>query len=149
MRLALQRERVHDLWEEAKPILEAGIRAHDPMPEVALEIDRELYQQLEAYGALRVYTARRAGQLQGYAIFVLAPSPRRRGVLQASQDALHAGRSGHEPRTVLALLHYAEEALREEGVKLVYHSAPARHAFGRLLQRLGYRLAWESYYKEL
>lgn len=149
MTMRLQPEPVHELWQEAEPLLKAAFEAYEPMPELPLEIDRECYERIEQIGLLRVYTARAAsGALLGYAVFILGPSVRRRGLWQAQQDVLHTA-PGAGARVSVALIGYAEERLREDGVKLVYHSAPRGHALGRLLERLGYRPTWEAYVKQL
>lgn len=135
----LQRERVHDLWDESAELLQAGFQEHDPDPGMPLEVDRALYEVLEDAGTLRVYTARQDGRLVGYAVFTVAPSMRRRYLKVATQDLVHV-ETAIRGRLTAALLRHAERALKTDGVQMIYHSAPVNgFRFGRLLEILGYR----------
>lgn len=147
--IALQRERVHDLWEESRPLLESGFAEFDPHPEIPLEVNELIYERMEDAGLLRVYTARAEGKLVGYAVFMLAPSARRSSLSQAQQDVIHV-EPQHRRRVTAALVRHSENALRAENVKLLYHSAPIKGSrFGRLLEILGYQPVAQMYEKVL
>ena len=138
MKLELQRERVHLLWPEMMPILDAGFREFDPMQDLPLDIDRDVYEALEEGESLRIYTARLDGELVGYAVFVVMRPPRRRYLTLAQQDVVHVIHP-HRTRVTKRLISFSERALADEGVKLVYHSSSMGSRFGRLLELMGYR----------
>lgn len=144
--LQLARELVHGLWEEAAQLLATGWEAYEPFPDLPMEVDRKLYETLEDLGKLRVYTARRRGELQGYAVFIIGASPRRRYLVQAQQDVIHAA----DPSVTPALIRYSERALRDDNVQLIYHSTPIKGSrFGKLLEILGYGQIGQVYAKLL
>lgn len=156
--MKVAREPVHGLWPELLPMLEVGFKQFDPFPELPLDVDQAMYEALEDVGMLRVYTAREdlrpdnkgaeLGNLVGYAVFMVAPSVRRRGTRVASQDVLHtAAQVG--PHVTMALVKHAEAALRAEGVNLVYHSSPIGGKFGQLLEMLHYAPTAQSHVKKL
>lgn len=133
--MKLQREPIDGLWEEAAQMLADGFARFDPFPDVPLDPDRGLYQNMEILGFVRVYTARdTCGTLLAYACFLVGPSLRRQGERQAQQDVVHSS----NPAVTAWLLRYAERALRDEGVSLIYHSAPTGSRFDQLLAILGY-----------
>lgn len=143
------RERVHDLWDEAAVLLAQGFAEFDPHPEIPLDVNRRVYEELEDAGLLRVYTARANGELVGYAVFTLVFSIRRMTLLQAQQDLIHVDRA-YRGRTTAALLRYAEKALRADNVKLLYHSTPIKGSgLSRLLEILGYQQIAQVYEKVL
>ena len=146
--LNIQRERVHGLWEESAAILAEGAAQFDPFPDLPLEIDRAAYESLEAVGRLRVYTARIDGVLAGYAVFVVGTAPRRRNLLEAHQNVVHAAEAT-KARVTPALVRHAEKALGAEGVKMVYHSSPMGCRFARLLEILGYKPIAQVHAKRL
>lgn len=149
MSLELQREPVDaSKWPESLPMLFDGFEEFDPHPELGLDLDLEFYETLERLGRLRAYTARLDARLIGYAIFVVARSPRRRYLTQAQQDTIHVLKE-HRPRVTPALVLFAERALRAEGVKLVYHSCPVGSRFGTMLERLGYPAVAQVHAKRL
>lgn len=138
-----------ELIEEGMPMLEAGFLEYDPHPHIPLEIAGDVYLALEGAGKLRVYTARIEGRLVGYAVFIVACSPRRKAVLQAQQDLVHAAKDT-APRVTPRLLRFAEKALRDDGVRLLYHSIPINGCgLGRLLEILGYQPIAQVYAKLL
>lgn len=146
--MKIERERVHGLWEESAPLVAAGFKAFDPFPEIPLEVDRAVYEQLEDAGALRVYTAREGAELVGYVVFMVMVPPRRRQILIAQQDILHTS-SKVGPHVAMGLVRHAERALADEGVNLVYHSSPIGGKFGQLLEMLHYRPIMQVHAKVL
>lgn len=147
--MKIAREPVHGLWPELLPMLEDGFKVYDPFPGVPLEVDQAMYEALENAGVLRIFTARQDdGELVGYAVFIVAPSPRRRSVIVAQQDVLHTSNKVG-PHAALALIRQSEAALRAEGVNLVYHSSPIGCKFGQLLEMLHYRPIAQAHAKWL
>lgn len=137
MTVQIQRERVHGLWEESAALMAEGAAQFDPYPDLPFDIDRALYEAIEDAGRLRVYTARIEGRLVGYAAFVVGAAPRRKYLLEAQQNVVHADKAT-AARVTANLVRFAEHALGAEGVKVVYHSSPMGCRFARLLEILGY-----------
>lgn len=137
-----------ELWQEAQPLIERGFRDLDPFQEVPLDVNVKAYEQLQKLGVLRIYTARvhPSGRLIGYAVFMVAPSIRRRYLIQANQDVLHVDAS-YQRQAAVALLKYSEICLQTEGVGLIYQSCPIGSRFGALLEKFGYQPALQTYAK--
>lgn len=136
MKLEFALESVAKLWDEMEPLIQHGFQAFDPYPEIPLEVNRGAYEQVEALGVFRLYTARRAGTLVGYVSFIIGPSLRRRQIC-ANQDVLHTTTDG-AAWIAKGLIEYSEAELRAEGVQVVYHSLPMGSRFARLLEVEGY-----------
>ncbi|MGH6629570.1 MAG: hypothetical protein ACREB3_07545 [Burkholderiales bacterium] len=145
MKVVLQRERVHGLWEESAALLAQGFAAFDPYPDLPLDVLREAYEELEEHGLLRVYTGRYNGVLSGYCVFILGRSLRRRYLTHAIQDVVQTTNRALTVR----LIRFAELELATEGIDLVYHSAPQGGLLGPLLVRLGYEPTGEVYAKRV
>jgi len=136
VKLVFARESVALLWSEMEALIERGFQAFDPFPEIPLEVNRQAYEQLDTLGVFRLYTARDAGTLVGYASFILAPSLRRRQI-GAQQDVLHTIEQG-AVWISRGLIRHCEKELGAEGVNVVYHSSPMGSRFARLLEVEGY-----------
>lgn len=149
MSLELQREPgTIPLLEELLPMLElhwAEIAVYQDIP---LDPDVETYAALEAQGQLRIYTAREAGALRGYAVFFVRPNLHYKGSKQAWQDVFYID-PRERFRGGFMLVRYCEAALRAEGVQVVYHHAKLINGFGQLLKTMKYQLVDEIYAKRL
>ena len=100
-------------------------------------------------GKLRVFTARDAGRLVGYAVFTVDFAVHYSTSLQAIQDVLfllpayrNAGNGGQ-------LISYCDHVLRGEGVQCVIQHVKRAHDFGPLLSVLGYEPIETIYVKRL
>lgn len=134
----LQREPMTEgLFAEAEPLVRHSFDRFDPFPDLPLDIDVRGYVAMEAVGALRIYTARENGVLLGYAVFIVAKSLRRKYLVQAQQDMVHAVLE-RQRQVTPRLLKYAEKALREEGIGLLFHTSPIGSKFGQLLTVFDY-----------
>lgn len=146
-----QREFLVDVRDEAIPLL------HRHWEEIALYRDIPLaprwdvYDKAEATGTLRIYTARKAGELIGYAAFIVMPAIHYAGSLQAAQDVLYVDDKHRNGRVGVALIRYCEIQLKSEGVQLLLQHAKAdpKHVFGSLLERMGYSKMDVIYSKRL
>lgn len=147
--MILQRELMSEaLFAEAEPLVQASFKRFDPFPDLPLDIDLEGYIAAEQSDVLRVYTARENGILLGYAVFIVAPSLRRRYLIQANQEMVHAVPE-RQRQVTPRLLKYAEKALRDEGIGLVYHSGPAGSKFSHLLELFGYPIVATMHAKKM
>lgn len=134
------RERVRDLWAEAAPLLAAHYAEIAHYPDIPLDPDRLFYEMAEATGLLRCYTARSAGELVGYADFIVRASPKYRSSRQANQDVIYLSpgyRGGHG----LRFIRWCRAELAAEGVQVLYQQVKAAHnRFGKVLEHEGYEL---------
>ena len=147
--IAIQRERAHDLWDEAQPLLAAHWREIAHYQDIELAPDRALYEAAEDVGSLRCYSAREGEALIGYVVFFVRHAPHYRHSLQAVQDVLFVLPEHRKGMAGVRLIKHAEDALQAEGVQVVYHHAKRTNLVGRLLGRLGYDLVEEIYCKRL
>lgn len=137
--MKFQRELVHEIFHETKPLLEKHWKEIAHYQDIALDPDFDQYERLENSGALRTFTARTEdNSLVGYAVFFVRANIHYKSSIQAAQDVLfidpnHRG-FGRD------FIVWCDEELRKEGVQAVYHHVKAAHNFGPLLERLGYEL---------
>jgi hypothetical protein len=93
----------------------------------------------ESAGNLITITARLDGELMGYALFWLFPSPHHAGEKRAQCDALYLcpwARVGNLGRDLITT---SNRLLGSMGVRAVMHSVRPGRPFGPLLTRLGFR----------
>lgn len=151
--LTFQRERPHELLDEARPLFEAHYQEIAHYQDIPLDINEAAYIQLEESGLLRCYTARYNGDLVGYCVFVVRPNLRYSTSIQALQDILYLDKSKRGALWGNRLLDYCHDRLKAEGVQVVYQhskaspeikvavaSIPNRHDVGRLFEHMGYEL---------
>jgi len=103
-----------------------------------LDPDWELYFTLSVAGKLVICTARKGGDLIGYAAYAIHQNPHYRGIKQAIQDVLflHPSKRGH--MAGYRLIQFADAHLVNLGVQLVSHHVKVKHDFSPMLERLGY-----------
>ena len=104
-----------------------------------LDPDWELYFTLSAAGQLVICTARKGGELIGYAAYAIHQNPHYRKVKQAIQDVLflHPSKRGH--MAGYRLIQFADSHLKHLGVTLVSHHVKMKFDFSPMLERLGYK----------
>lgn len=142
----IQVEQFKDLWAELLPLAEAHYAEVTEFKDVTFDCKRETYEQLDKINALRMYTLRLDGRLIGYSSMILCEQVHT-GQLSAREDAIYVipecRGSGYR------LIRYVDEALRNEGVRIIYRTTKERHDHGRLLSHLGYTLLDLTYAKDL
>lgn len=137
-------ERIADLWDEAHALMAANA-AESGAPGLTFRPNRTQYVALEQLGVMRCYTARtEAGQLAGYAVFLLTYHPQYAEQL-AMQEVLYVA---PEWRGIGAgrFLRWTDARLSEEHVGAVIRHTTAVD-YGRSLQRLGYEPFQVAYLK--
>lgn len=168
-----------ELFAEMLPLLGRHWREVAHYLDIPLEVNAGAYHAIAANGALRVFTARdrQIGQpcdggcdhvypygwvpdagcpvhdaqpLVGYAVFFVRPNPHYVSSLQAVQDVLFV-QPESRGKTGAKLIAFADDALRAEGVQVVYQHVKARPRlnFGPMLERMGYELVDHIYAKRL
>lgn len=151
--LTFQRERAHELLDEAKPLYEAHYEEIAFYKDIPLIVNEALYMQAEESGSLRCFTARYNGELVGYCVFKVGYNPRYSTSLQALQDILYVDKTKRGALIGKRLVEFCHERLKGEGVQLVMqHSKVSpeikallaemkdRKDVGRLFELLGYDL---------
>jgi GNAT superfamily N-acetyltransferase len=119
---------------------------YEDMP---IDPDYLRYQQLEAAGVLRTFTARVAGALVGYGIFLVAPGLHYRTVLMAQETTLYLAPEYRRGTAGLRFMRYVDEQLIAEGVTHISRHVKQRRDHGKLLERMGYQLQDTIYTKKL
>lgn len=147
--LTFQRERAVDLWDEAMPLFERHYRDVAHYQDITLKINQEHYNQADALGVLRCYTARMNGDLIGYCVFFVRHNMRYFDSLQALQDVLFLLPEYRGKSAGVRLIKFCEDRLRQEGCQVVYQHTKAASNVGKLLERLGYEHIDNVYGKRL
>lgn len=136
--LTLQRETADAFIADAAPLLEAHFQEIAHYPDIKLNPDYDVYRQMEAMGALRVFTLRDEGVLRGYAIFLVRANVHYSDSLQAVQDVLFLEAPLRKQALGARMIEWCDEQLRRESVQVVHHHVKLAFNFGPLLERLGY-----------
>lgn len=139
MTLTYQRERSHTLWADILPLLAEHKEEIAHYPDIPLAPDMARYNAVEENGCLRCYTARRYGQLVGYAIYFVDWNLHYSSSLQANQDVLFVTKPHRHGRVGLGLIQYSERQLSMEGCQVVYqHIKVKTPETIALMEKLGY-----------
>ena len=138
------------LYLEMLPLL---VKHHEEIAQfkdIPLDVDLDAYLTAELSASLRVFTVR-VDRLIGYAVFFVRFNPHYASSLQAVEDVLFLDRSFRKSTRIgVALIRFAEEQLRDEGVQLIYHHAKVAHPqLGTILERFGYDHVENIYVKRV
>lgn len=119
--------------------------------DIALEPDWDTYARAESTGNFRLFTARIAGELVGYAAYFLNHNPHYKSSLQAVQDVLFLAPAHRGARIGSHLILFADQYFRGQGAQVIYqHSKVKRELdIGPLLRHLGYELVDTLWAKRL
>jgi GNAT superfamily N-acetyltransferase len=145
----LQRETMDQVLGEIEPLLQMHFAEIAHYQDIPLDPDMGIYRAIEKDGGLRIFTARSEGVLVGYAIFFVRHALHYRGSRQGVQDILFVAPDKRGSTIGPRLISYCDNALRDEGVQVVYHHVKAAHDFSSLLKRLGYQLVDHIYARRL
>lgn len=151
MSVAFAQERAGPIFDEIKPLLRSHFEEIAHYRDIPLAPDYARYFKAEEHGQLRIYTARMDGVLFGYAIYFVRPSLHYRTSLQAQQDILYLAPEYRQGGRGRALIEFADNALRAEGVQVVIQHVKHRPElnFGPLLKRIGYEFMDELWTRRL
>ena len=160
--LTFQRERAHELLDEARPLYEAHYEEIAFYKDIPLIVNETAYMQAEEAGALRCFTARYNGELVGYVVYTVKHNPRYSTSLQALQDILFVDKTKRGALIGKRLIEFSYERLKSEGVQLVIQHCKVspeikallsemqdRKDVGRLFELLGHDLIDFLYAKRL
>lgn len=147
--LTFQRERAHELLDEARPLFEAHYAEIAHYQDIPLDINEAAYMHLEESGLLRCFTARYNGDLVGYCVFLVRQNLRYSSSIQANQDILFVDKSRRGALIGKRLLAFCEERLKAEGVQVVYQHAKINSTVGPFFEAVGYEAIDMIYGKRL
>lgn len=141
-------EKIVDVLEESKTLLQKHWEEIAHYKDIPLEPDYEQYLKLESIGATRSFTARTEdGILIGYAVFFIKHNIHYKSSLQALQDIIFVDKKYRG--LGFMFIKFTDEQLKLEGIQVVYQHVKAKYNFGPLLDRLGYELVDLIYAKRL
>lgn len=136
----IQRESYAAVAAELPPLMaELSATICEPQGLSPAHLDDRLYRLAESVDRLRVYTARDAGRLIGFAFFLVRENPHHLA-LWAYSDMIWMTPAARRPTVGLRLLRHAEEDLIAAGVEVIQAASKIAHvALGRLLEHMGYQ----------
>lgn len=143
-----QREKIFDCLPEMKPLFDEHYDEIEKFKDIKFDPDLTKYKALEDLGFLYLFTARVDSKLVGYALFFVDLNLHYKNSVQAHQDAMFV-RSDFRGKTGYNLIKFCDEELKKVGVQVVYHHVKAEHDFGKLLERIGYKLSYKLFAKRL
>lgn len=112
-----------------------------------LDIDAERYSYAEEIGTLKVFTARKGGELVGYASFFLYTHTHHKTSIHATQDTLFVA---PEHRGVgIEFSQFCDDQLRHSGVSFIHRGLPIDSPFGKKLVENGYEPKETVYIRRL
>jgi len=137
--IKFQTERVTDVLDEIKPLLEAHWREIAPyQDQFPLRPDYEKYKMLDAAGMAHVVTARSDGELIGYSISFVMPHLHYQDCIIAMNDILFLKNEYRRGTTGKKLIAFAEQDLQKRGVHRMIIHVKTQHDFSPLLVRMGF-----------
>jgi hypothetical protein len=106
--------------------------------DIKLEPNWNTYSRLADQGALRVYTARKSGELVGYFVCIVMPSLHYMRHLFANNDILFLKKSERKGTAGIRLIKFAIEELKKDGVTLINVNVKKKQDFGKVLEHLDF-----------
>lgn len=111
--------------------------------------DYARYQEVEAAGHLRAYTARVGRELVGYTTFFVGKGLHYRTVLIATEVATYLAPEHRKGLTGMRFMKFVDTELAAEGVQVISRHVKHRRDFGPVLERMGYEVQDVVYTKKL
>lgn len=147
-RILFARERLHDVWDEARELVAQNNDETGTDPRGLLNPDMHRYFGMEDTGVTRTFTIRFDRVLVGYANFFVVKHLHYANRLWAMQDALFV-RKAHRGRTSIRFIRWTDEELAAEGVQMVMRHVSVMRDHSRVLSALGYQPQEVSYVRSL
>ena len=146
--LTFQQETVEEVIDDIKPLVEQHHQESSFISDLPLDPNFDNYFRLEENKVLRVYTARKSGQLVGYAIYIVMNSTYHRTILEATQSLIFIPKEHRGFGS--SFLKWITEELEAEGVDLVYaHISLSSRTPSALMLRHGFELSDLVYMKRI
>ena len=107
--------------------------------EFPYEPDYPAYKRMAEAGMLRCITCRNDEQLIGYIIFIVTPHLHYKSCMTAIEDLYFVTKEFRKGRVGLKLFQYAEQVLKDRGVKRIVMHTKVHLDNTRLFEYLGYK----------
>lgn len=105
---------------------------------IKLNPDWREYARLDEINALRIYTARKDGELMGYFVIMVSRSLHYKDHLFANNDIVFLTKPARKGLTGLKLVKFAMESLKAEGVTKLHINTKTHQPFDPIMERLGF-----------
>lgn len=126
-------------YEEAVPLIAQNWAELSDNPDIALDLNIDIYIQMEQAGLLRVYVARDEGRIVGYSLNFLSAGLHFKHIKQSTQDVVYTDPLRRNEMWGVNFITFITMQLESEEVDIIYQNAKVKHpALGRVLTALGY-----------
>jgi L-amino acid N-acyltransferase YncA len=150
MNITYSIEKYLDVKEEIEPLVMAHHLEEDPRrASVTIDVNWDMYAELEDAGSFILATARDGDKLVGYLSFVLSETPHIRGYIQAVSDAFFIDKEYRGKAIASDLVKQLEESLKAVGVSWITLVFPEGEKSDTFMERLGYSPTDTMYGKSL
>jgi len=105
---------------------------------IKLNPDWRAYAELDRINALRVFTARKDGELIGYFVVIVSKALHYADHLFANNDVIFLAKPARKGMTGIKLIKFAIESLKAEGITKLHVNTKAHQPFDPILERLGF-----------
>ena len=143
-------ESLYDVMDEVAPLIcrhwEHIALDKDTIP---LKPDWDVYKNLQDLGKLNITTAREAGELVGYAVYIVAQSLHYSEEVFADADIFWLSPEHRKGTAGMRLFKHAEASLKDSGVTKVFNKVKLHFDVGRVFERMGYQPIERVYAKGL
>ena len=148
--VAFALEKFSDIVVEATELLRLHYDEVAPLKDLfKLNLDVQTYLKLQAAGILHIVTARLNGRLIGYVSLIIKEHIHYKDVLMATDDVHFLHPDFRKGGTGLRMLRFAEQKMREKGVKVMALRTKVASNHGVLFERLGFAATDVVYLKRL
>ena len=139
------------LVSEMAPVIVRNWHESGGYADLELDMNWEMYDELEAIGVLNIFVARTAeGVIAGYLFYITSPGhPHDRKVHFAMQDAIYVERWARKRGAAIKLLEFAEKFLSDQGVGVITQSAKPGSSFNKVLECKGYEHTENMFVKRI
>ena len=113
------------------------------------EPDYEAYKRMAEAGMLRCITCRSDERLIGYIIFIVTPHLHYKSCVTAIEDLYFVTKEFRKGRVGIRLFQYAEQVLKDRGVKRIVMHTKVHLDNSKLFEYLGYKMTDKVFSKML
>ena len=114
-----------------------------------LDLDLDMYRELEEVHELQLLVVRYRTKPVGYAIYMVGPDPRYKGRIDAQQDVLYVAKEHRGAGIGFKFIEYCDDVLMELGVEAIWCSSNNKLDIGKFYERLGYKFVEKIYLRRI
>jgi len=137
------------LFAEMVPLITKHFYEISHFKDRKVEPDFIHYIAADQARVLRIYTAREAGKLIGYSVFMVTLHPHFKSLTRAHEELLFIDENERKGLTGVAFIAYCDKQLIEGGVQMIYRAVTGHLDFSPLLIRQGYELCDQVYARRI